>query len=181
MIIGLSGYARSGKDTVAEFLVNAHSFTQRSFASKMKEAVYTLNPIVQCDSIGSFRYQNLVDNYGLEYVKDNYPEARRLLQVFGTEVGRSMFGSDFWVNLALNDVSGFNTVISDVRFRNEADAIRAQGGQIWRINRKEALPAGDHSSETDLDTYDFDFILENNLTISKLHKKINEELVNANT
>jgi hypothetical protein len=178
MIIGLSGYARSGKDTVADHLVNVYGFSQKSFAAKMKEAMYILNPIIHSDEIGPMRYQSLVDVYGLDYVKDHYPEARRLLQVFGTEVGRSMFGSDFWVNLTLDEVHSFHTVISDVRFKNEADAIKAQGGQIWRVNRSGITPVAAHSSEVDLDDYTFDKVLDNNQSILDLYKLVDLALAN---
>lgn len=172
MLIGLSGYARSGKDTVADHLTNAYSFTQKSFAHKIKEAMYILNPIIDSDSIGPLRYKNMVDSYGLDQIKDKYPEVRRLLQVFGTEVGRNMFGDSFWVDLALDDINSFHTVISDVRFKNEADAIREQGGKIWRVERKQATSINPHSSEVDLDGYDFDVVINNDSTINDLHKLI---------
>ena len=180
MIIGLSGYARSGKDTVADHLVNTYGFTQKSFAAKMKEAIYTLNPIVHSDSIGEFRYQSLVDVYGLDKVKEDYPEVRRLLQVFGTEVGRSMFGDNFWVDLTLNNLKSFHTVISDVRFKNEAEAIRKSGGQIWRVNRVGVGPVTGHVSEIDLDDYDFDFVLNNDTTIESLYAMADKGISSIN-
>jgi hypothetical protein len=172
MIIGLSGYARSGKDTVADHLISTYDFTRYSFAASMKEAMYRLNPIVHSDDIGPLRYQALVDVYGLDSVKENYPEVRRLLQVFGTEVGRDMFGENFWVDLVLNNLRSFHTVISDVRFTNEADAIRAKGGKIWRVNRKGVGPVTGHSSEINLDWYDFDLIINNDNDIESLNKQI---------
>jgi hypothetical protein len=172
MIIGLSGYARSGKDTVAEHLVLKHGFIQKSFAVPMKEAMYTLNPIVSNDSVGVFRYRSLVDAYGLDKVKEDYPEVRRLLQVFGTEVGRDMFGLNFWVDLVLKDLKSVNTVISDVRFKNEADSIKSAGGQVWRINRNGVGPVTDHSSETDLDDYDFNHIIDNDFSLLDLNNVV---------
>ena len=172
MIIGLSGYARSGKDTVADHLISTYNFTRHSFAAYMKDAMYKLNPIVHVDNIGPMRYQALVDAYGLDKVKDTYPEVRRLLQVFGTEVGREMFGDNFWVDLALNNVRSFHTVISDVRFINEADAIRLRGGKIWRINRAGVGPVTGHSSEVNLDGYDFDLVINNDYDIDSLNKQI---------
>jgi hypothetical protein len=172
MIIGLSGYARSGKDTAADRLVNDHGFTRHSFAAPMKEAMYILNPIVSSDSIGNFRYQGLVDVYGLDSAKESNPEIRRLLQVFGTEVGRSMFGNNFWVDLTLNNIKEGNVVISDVRFKNEADAIKKAGGQVWRINRNGIGPVTDHSSEIDLDDYNFDYIIDNDYSVMDLHNVI---------
>jgi hypothetical protein len=169
MIIGLSGYARSGKDTAADRLVDKYNFTRYSFAAPMKEAMYILNPIVGSDSISRFRYRNLVDTYGLDKSKDSYPEIRRLLQVFGTEVGRQMFGENFWVDIALNGIKEPNAVITDVRFRNEADAIKKAGGQVWRINRDGIGPVTDHPSEVDLDKYDFDYVINNDFSVSDLN------------
>lgn len=180
MIIGLSGYARSGKDTAADHLISDYKFTRYSFAAPMKEAMYRLNPIVFSDSIGEFRYKNLVDVYGLDKAKETYPEIRRLLQIFGTEVGRDMFGEDFWVNLTLNSISNQNAVISDVRFKNEADAIRSAGGQVWRINRFGIGPVTSHSSEIDLDDYNFDHVINNDFSVVKLNQVIDNILGGIN-
>ena len=180
MIIGLSGYARSGKDTAADRLVSKHGFSQYSFAAPMKEAMYILNPIVGSDSIGSFKYKNLVDTYGLDKAKESYPEIRRLLQVFGTEVGRSMFGENFWVDLTLNNIKEEHAVISDVRFKNEADAIKKAGGKVWRINRHGVGPVTDHSSEIDLDDYNFDHIIDNDYRVMDLHNVIDMILEKQN-
>jgi hypothetical protein len=180
MIIGLSGYARSGKDTAADNLINRHGFTRYSFAAPIKEAMYILNPIVYSDSIGDFRYRNLVDVYGLDSAKDSHPEIRRLLQVFGTEVGRNMFGNNFWVDLTLNSLKEENVVISDVRFKNEADAIKSAGGQVWRINRHGVGPVTDHSSEIDLDDYLFDHIIDNDYSVVDLNNIIDMLLEKQN-
>lgn len=172
MIIGLSGYARSGKDTAADRLVEQHMFTRYSFAAPMKDAMYKLNPIVHSDNMGNFRYKDLVDLYGLDKSKDSYPEIRRLLQVFGTEIGRDMFGTNFWVDLALNSIKEDRVVISDVRFKNEADAIKSVGGQVWRINRHGVGPVTNHSSEIDLDSYNFDYIIDNDYSLLDLHNVV---------
>jgi hypothetical protein len=180
MIIGLSGYARSGKDTAADRLVEQHMFTRYSFAAPMKEAMYKLNPIVHSDKIGNFRYKDLVDSYGLDSAKDSYAEIRRLLQVFGTEVGREMFGNNFWVDLTLNSIKEDNVVISDVRFKNEADAIRSAGGQVWRINRDGVGPVTDHASEVDLDSYNFDHIIDNDYSVVDLNNIVDMLLEKQN-
>jgi hypothetical protein len=172
MIIGLSGYARSGKDTAADHLVGKHGFTRYSFAAPMKEAMYRLNPIVSSDAIGNFRYKDLVDVYGLDKAKESHPEIRRLLQVFGTEVGRDMFGENFWVDLALSSAKEDLVVISDVRFKNEADGIKAAGGQVWRINRVGIGPVTDHASEVDLDSYSFDYIIDNDFSVMDLNNVV---------
>jgi hypothetical protein len=179
MIIGISGYARSGKDTIADHLVNSYGFSQKSFASDMKKAMYILNPIVKSDNIGIFRYRQIVDVYGLDVAKDTVPEIRRLLQVFGTEVGRDMFGVNFWVNLVLNNIDVSNVVVSDVRFKNEADAIREAGGQIWRVNRKNVKPITGHVSEIDLDDYKFDQVINNDLSVEDLYSLVDNIILNV--
>ena len=95
MIIGLSGYAQSGKDTVAELLCLNYGFKRISFALPMRDAIYTLNPFISENN----RLVDLVDEYGWDVAKGN-AEVRRLLQVFGTDVGRELFGETFWIDQA---------------------------------------------------------------------------------
>ncbi len=80
MIIGLSGYAQSGKDTVAELLCLNYGFKRIAFADAIREGVVRLNPMLD-DGI---RVADLVEDYGWDVAKGN-TEVRRLLQVFGTE------------------------------------------------------------------------------------------------
>lgn len=73
-------------------------------------------------------------------------------------------------------------IITDVRFPNEADAIRERGGIIIRVNRKHGyntpdgkwkeMPINYHESETALDNYDFDYVIENDTTIAELKEKV---------
>ena len=64
-------------------------------------------------------------------------EVRRLLQIFGTEIGRSLLGENIWVELATRNLeSSKNYVFTDVRFPNEADKIKNLGGLIWRVETK---------------------------------------------
>ena len=80
-----------------------------------------------------------------------------------------MFGINFWVDITLNSIKEDRAVISDVRFKNEADAIKRIGGQVWRINRNGVGPVTNHSSETDLDDYDFDHIIDNDYSVVDLN------------
>ena len=91
-----------------------------------------------------------------------------------------MFGEDFWVTLALNSIDSPNAVISDVRFKNEAEAIKRAGGQIWRINRFGVGPVTNHASEIDLDNYDFDHLISNDLSVLELNKVIDNILESQN-
>ena len=66
MIIGLTGFARSGKDSVAKVLVDQYGFTRVAFADKIRELLYEVNPIVN-DS--NFTLQGVVNEFGWEDAK----------------------------------------------------------------------------------------------------------------
>lgn len=164
MIIGLSGYARSGKDTVAELLCLNYDFRRVSFADPMREAILTLNPKI--DSIT--HVSHFVEDYGWEIAKTN-PEVRRLLQVFGTDVGRKMFGENVWIDMAFKGIQPEErVVIADVRFPNEAEAIKQRGGKVIRVNRHNHSAVNTHKSEIAMDNYMFDHVLYNDGTLDEL-------------
>jgi hypothetical protein len=171
MIIGLSGYASSGKDTVAKILIEDYGYTRIAFADPIRDAVYILNPIVK----EGFRVQGLVDSYGWDVAKNEHPELRRLLQVFGSELGREKFGNLFWVNQAMFGIGNAdsNIVITDVRFPNEASAIKMyEKAQVWRVTRPGTQPVNTHISETALDSYAFDHTIVNDAGLDDLKQTI---------
>jgi hypothetical protein len=166
MIIGLSGYARSGKDTVAELLCLNYGYKRVSFADPIRDAVYSLNPMLE-----SGRVAELVDEYGWDVAKSN-PEVRRLLQVFGTEVGRQRFGENFWVQQAFDKIQSTKVVFTDVRFPNEAREIQQYGGQVWRINRHNQSPVNGHESEHAMDNVMFKHVLYNDGSLAELTQDV---------
>lgn len=173
-IIGLSGYARSGKDTVGSMLTGLYGYHPESFASTLKAALYLLNPMIPFD--GTVRA--LVDHVGWDEAKTRYPESdlgiRALLQRIGTEVGRDLFGEDFWVEQTFKriDAQDQRTVITDVRFINEAMAIKDRGGLVVRIERPGVEAANDHPSETALDDWNFDHTIFNDRGLTDLQGEI---------
>jgi hypothetical protein len=187
MIIGLAGYAQSGKSTIAKILVEEHGFEHVAFADGIRRSVLALNPVIPNGKTGGWdRLQDLVSKHGWDYVKVNFSEARRLLQVFGTEVGRELFDEDIWVQ-ELFKVIGYsgpnNYVVSDVRFPNEVGAIRAAGGVVWRVVRPHVGKVNDHVSETALDDLTFEKIILNNSGMSSLYSQARAlvEELNAQT
>lgn len=177
--IGLAGWARSGKDTVADYLVESHGYTKMSFAAPMKEAMYRLNPRITVNEIANTALRVGIDVYGWDGIKERSPDVRGLLQRFGTEVGREMFGNDFWVTAAIKEIpDGAKAVFSDVRYPNEADAVRKLGGKVWRVSRPGVGPANDHESEHALNDYKFDQVVENSGTIDGLSSQVRTYLNN---
>lgn len=166
MIIGLTGYAQSGKDTAASFLVE-RGWTKLAFADPLRAAVYALNPIVDTywPSEGATprhrRVQDVIGMMGYEEAKKIYPEYRALLQRMGTEVGRDQFGENFWVERAMAQIlPDGKYVISDVRFPNEAAAVRA-GGRLFRITRPGTGAVNAHISDTGVDKLRVDGVIPN--------------------
>ena len=178
-LLGLSGYARSGKDTVADILFD-HGFKRLAFADTLREAIYRLNPTVflqNDDWAGFVPLQEVVDTFGWEQAKKVTPEVRDLLQRLGTEVGRDMFGTNFWVDQTFRKLEsdpGQRFVLTDVRFPNEADAVRDAGGFVLRVRREGFGPVNGHSSETALDGYEFDAFIDNDGTIPELATQVAE-------
>ena len=172
-VIGIAGWARSGKDTIADYLVENHGYTKVSFSTPMKEAMYRLNPRITVNEIPNTALRIGVDVYGWEGLKERSPDIRGLLQRFGTEVGREMFDEDFWVDYALNSIpDGGKAVIADVRYPNEADAIKALGGKVYRVLRNGVGPANDHASEHALNDFEFDKTIRNDSTLEALYLQV---------
>ena len=193
--IALSGYAKSGKDTVANILVEEFGYKKFAFATKLKECVVALNPIIPYHvsnnlevsrlpiMMANMTKQNyklsewLNDGFTLEEMKE-FPEVRRLLQRMGTEVGRKIFGPDFWVDQLLNSDEFINCskrVITDCRFPEEFNAVGFyMDGQVWRIERPGIGPLNNHISETAIDDFVFDVRVVNSGTIDELKMIVRE-------
>jgi hypothetical protein len=174
MIIGISGYARSGKDTIAGMLIGLHGYERVAFADPIRSLLYEMNPQVNHLSLRS-----IVDEYGWETAKAT-PEVRRLLQDLGVGA-RKIFGPQFWVHEAMkamlnNPKTDLKYVITDVRFANEADMIKANNGQVWRVERQGVIPVNNHISEHSLDDYSFDAVINNDSDIPSLTGQIQQLL-----
>jgi dephospho-CoA kinase len=173
MIIGLSGYAQTGKDTVAEHLTLNYGYRRVAFADPIRQALYRLNPVVPVGEFQSTHLAQAVNGLGWEETKRLSPETRRLLQVLGTEVGRDMFGPDFWVNQAMGNASKFDKIVlTDVRYPNEYRAIKNRDGILIRIVKPGTGAVNEHSSETALDNFSFDATIVNDGSIYELSQKI---------
>jgi len=95
---------------------------------------------------------------------------REMLQKLGTEAMRNGLHNNVWVNALFADYRApkmsedfpSKWLITDVRFENEAEAIKERGGILVRIKRSSSESSGSHPSETALDHYKFDYTIDNN-------------------
>jgi hypothetical protein len=183
MIIGLSGYARSGKDEAA-FALKELGFHRVAFADKLREFLYALDPIVNptpekyfVSSKEPIRLSGVIDDYGWNgYKETKYSdEIRRLLQKLGTEAGRQTLWDSIWVDAAFAGIpEDANIVVTDCRFPNEAEAVKERGGEVWRITKPGVGPANSHPSETGLDNWAFDVNIGNTGTLEEYHGIVRE-------
>jgi hypothetical protein len=129
-LLGICGGIGHGKDTAADFLVEAADYTKLSMAHPLKEAVSSL-----FDVPARFLYGTQEDK---SQPIPNLPSwtGRSLLEYFGTDVCRKV-DPNIWIRLMLQEVKATygHVVIPDVRFQNECDMIHQLGGQVIKVVR----------------------------------------------
>lgn len=162
MIIGLTGAARSGKDTVADYLVSRHGFSKSAFAFALRREVaesFNINvdildidkdihsPLMNMDRCTDKEFASIMSGSMAHAVNGNF-SPRKVMQLWGTEYRRSQ-DPDYWVNKVKDKVcDGRSWVISDLRFFNEYDILKSVGGAVIRIiNPRLSVHVSAHSSE----------------------------------
>lgn len=166
MIIGLSGRMGSGKDTAAEIIRElTGDYEIKRFAGKLKDVAQLLTGIPAADfNRQEVKQKHLGEEWGMT--------VRQLLQRLGTDAVRNGLNENAWVLALFADYKGSeNWVIPDCRFPNEYDAIKKRGGIVVRVERGERLQ-NVHPSESALDNYDFDYLIDNNGSLDELREKV---------
>jgi GTPase SAR1 family protein len=173
ILIGLTGPARSGKTTVANHLSEEHFLASYAFANPLRDgimAIFNLNP------------EDLEGDAKEQPIPWLGRSPRQLMQLLGTEWGRHMISADLWIDLARQNLDCLGTlhrnlpgfVISDVRFENEADFIRKQGGTIIHLVRPDAQAVNPHVSEAGVSPHPDDLTLINDAGVSELLGQLDE-------
>ena len=131
MLIGLHGYAGSGKSLIAQEILTKFPGVVLPFAEALKQVALSL---------------------GWNGEKDQ--KGRRLLQILGTEVCRECIDINYWVHKWRERYYQIpldaTVLVDDVRFPNEAECIRALGGKVFHIKRRKVSRWYDHASEAEL-------------------------------
>ena len=172
MIIGLTGFARSGKDSVARTLVEQYKFTRVAFADPIRDLLLELDPILDKGN----RLSSLVTEYGWEIAKSQ-SEVRRLLQTLGVGA-RSIIDQEIWVIKALRSMSdNKNYVVTDVRFKNEMIVLKLSAAQIWRVERPGVGAINNHVSESEMSTFEVDQAFINDGSLEDLEAMVKARMV----
>lgn len=141
-IVAFTGLAGAGKSTAAMHLVNHRGFERVRFAGPLKAMMAALGcTAAEIDG----------DRKELPCHLLGGKTPRWAMQTIGTEWGRKLIDSELWVRAWRAAVdrlpAGTPVVVDDCRFPNEAEAIRAAGGLLVRIERAGAGTASTHKSE----------------------------------
>ena len=198
MIIGICGFIGSGKDTVADYLVNFHEFRRESFASTLKDAVASVfgwdRTLLEGRTKEAREWREQVDPWWAAKLDMPTLTPRWVLQYWGTEVCRKAFHDDIWIASLENKLrnSRDNIVISDCRFPNEIESLKRAGGNIIWVQRgtlpdwySDAVSANQgnnvglnamkmrkiHASEWAWLGSDFDVVVDNNGSIDDLYRQ----------
>ena len=123
MIIGICGFIGSGKDTVADYLVNLHHFRRESFANTLKDAVSAVfgwdRTMLEGRTKQAREWREQVDLWWAERLNMPNLTPRWILQNWGTEVCRKNFHDDIWIASLEN------------KLRNSTDVQRSRESQSW--------------------------------------------------
>lgn len=178
IILGITGKAGVGKDTLAGIFVDVFGFKRDYFARSLKEGCKVMFGLTQEQLEDRGLKEKVIPFWGMS--------PRKMMQLLGTEAGRNVFGEDVWVKSLINRIEQDQRsnadnlyVISDVRFENEAEAIRNMGGYIVHLKSDILVTTSEsaHASEAGIQQLPNDFEIINNGTVRDLTSAAAELLV----
>lgn len=146
-LIGITGKAGSGKDTLADALVAEFGGVKHSFALPIKLAL---------NAMFGWTMEMWNDRVWKETVIPWLGKSpRQLAQTLGTEWGREIIHPELWALLAMDlfakHAAKSAFIIADLRFNNEASIINANGGVVINIVRPGVGEISAHKSEAGVD------------------------------
>lgn len=160
-IIAFCGYTRTGKDTLANYLVEEHGFTKKAYSDKLRDFLYASNLTVVSNSGRTHESLcTLVDTLGWEGVKSSmYSDStRRLFQSVGNEGVRNVFGETLWSDLLLADKPA-KLVIPDLRATSDYEILKKNNAIVIQVVRPGYGAINGHASEYEHTTWGVENVL----------------------
>lgn len=178
-LIGIHGPLNGGKDTVAAYIQSRHAgFRKYAFAQPIKQA---------CNVLFGFTQEQIEDRAKKEEVDPFWGfTPRKAMQLLGTEYGRNMLRDDLWIKRAEVEINnnqkiGYNTIITDVRFENEAVWLRSRPNAILIYLQVPGLVRDErykHASEAGISMDPSDIVIVNDKSegLKALYEQIDAKL-----
>ncbi len=167
-LLALTGDSRVGKDETAKILVKDFGFEQRAMADGIREILLGLNPIIKDNGGVVWELLDLFDNChgNWDTIKAQSSESVQYMINLGQSC-RNVLGETCWLDKVLpSDADTQKIVISDCRQVNEYEAIKARGGQVWKITRPNVKIK--RGMDGLLDGLEFDHIIDNRGSLEDL-------------
>lgn len=146
MIIGLQGYAGSGKSTVADYLAKRHGFARRHIKEPIADMTYALLEAVNLGEASNAYLDGDLKRTPIPELGGR--SATEIQQFLGTEFGRNFIHPDIWLDIWSAWAAQHPKVVQEsVRFANEAERcdviweVRRPGYEALNGHVSEALPA----------------------------------------
>jgi len=182
-LIGLTGRAGSGKDTVADFLCETHGFVQLALADPLRHGLQAMLGLT-----AEQLHRRDIKETPIDWIGKS---PRELMQTLGTEWARDLIHPDLWLRRAEQRIAQIKAsppilhvagiVVSDIRYENEADWLRGLGGKLWLIKRNKGHQldgkAAAHSSEQHIPTQMGEPRIYNFSTFDNLYDQVTEALM----
>ena len=184
-ILLLNGLPRSGKDTLADYLVEHKGYQKLSFATPLKQIIASTFDI-SYEDLETFKnapeeYTITTDYVGSEdIVPIKTTDYRAILQRFGTEGMKPFFGDDVWANVTYELIKNSKHdkfVVADFRFLVEYIPQKNLKLKTILIKDKRDLPLEGHASDVELyqNKFLFDKVIKNTGTLEEYYEKIEDE------
>lgn len=173
-----SSAPQMGKTKIAQYLDSEWGYTRLRFAGPIKLMVESLFGSLDIHPDRTWDY--LYGGAKEEVVPEIGVTARYLMQTLGCEWGRNTINVNLWASIVVRGINQEPTkkfVIDDLRFPNEAAAIRKiDGAQIWRVERNGVNLNHEHPSDGFLDAIRFDHTISNNGSFQEMWNQIDKAL-----
>lgn len=178
-LIGVHGRIGSGKDTLTSYVLRrVQGWAQYAFAQPIKDAARVMFNFSETQLYGTPAQKAEVDEFwGFS--------PRTVFQKLGTDFGRNMLRDDVWLKraeaeVAKNRAAGVGTIISDVRFENEAELVRRLGGVVLHVEPPVSVSGvATHASEAGIEFAESDLRITNDKTLGleSFYKLIDAQLL----
>lgn len=168
----LVAFAGTLKQMLADMLnIDVDKFENRSFKENTFIDLQTLKIVEQPNKLSDGVFTTMLKNK--DTLQDQTLSVRQLMQYFGTEICHKYFGKKVWINTTLNHNT--NLIVSDLRFKTEAEEVKKRNGKLIYISRQ-GTEVGNHASEKEvvemLNNQEFDIVVYNNSTLKDLFYKL---------